>query len=319
MLDELKALLKLALPIVVAQVGMNAMGIVDTMVAGRLGESALAALALGNVVYFGLIVVGAGTLMALDSAVSTAFGAEDPERARAWHAQGVFLALLIAPVLFAAMSAAPALLTAIGYPAEMIDGSREYLATIRWGVPVQLVFVAYRSFVAAVDRARILLVSAVLANLANAALDLWLARGGLGVPPLGVVGIAWSTVMCRAVLLAPLWALVHLAPSMRGFVRPRWRPVAADLNHLLRVGLPAGLQFGAEVGTFGVAALLMGALGEVPLAAHQVALSFAALIFMVPLGLGSAGAVRAGQAVGRRDGPGVRRAGVVAIGTGAVD
>jgi len=317
-LDELKALLRLAAPIVAAQVGMNAMGIVDTLVAGRLGEEALAALALGNVVYFGFIVVGAGTLMSLDSAVSNAFGAGDLPRCRRWHSQGVFLALGLAPILIALMQASTQLLLAIGYPPGLVARSQEYLDILVWGVPFAVLVSAYRSFVSAVDRAKILLVSALLANIANAVLDVWLTRGGLGVPPQGVLGIAWSTVFCRGVLLAPLVWLVHIAPSMKHFGPGLWRPHWPDLRHLLKVGIPAGLQFGAEVGTFGVAALFMGALGDLPLAAHQVALSFVSLIFMVPLGLGAAAAVRAGQAVGRRDGPGVRRAGVVAIGTGAV-
>lgn len=311
---ELRALSALAAPIIIAQVGMNLMGAVDTMVAGRLGDQALAALALGNVVYFGLLVTGAGTLMALDSQVSEAFGAGRLGRAREWHVQGVFLALLITPVLIAAMSVAPAILLGLGYPPDMVAIAADYLGPLRWGVLPALLFACYRSFLSAVGRTRPLLVSAALANLANLGLDLWLSRGGLGIEPLGVLGISWSTAACRLVLLAPLAILVHGAPSMRHFPTPRWRPIASDLRELLRIGLPVGLQFGAEVGTFGLAALLMGALGAVPLAAHQVSLTFASMVFMVPLGLGAAAAVRAGQAVGRRDGPGVRRVGQVAIG-----
>lgn len=315
---ELRSLFKLAYPIVIAQIGMVAMGVVDTLLVGPMGAQPLASLALGNMVYFGLLITGIGLMMSLDAHVSQAYGAGDLARARGGLTQAMWLSALYTPVLFAAMTAAPPVLLALGYDEALTLGMRDYLYPMRWGILPALWFVAHRSFMSAVDVTRPLLISAALANVANYGLDLWLIDGGLGVAPQGVIGVAWSTAFCRVVLLAPLWIIVRHTERFRRFPRGSLAPDWALIRKLVRVGGPVGLQYGAEVMTFGGAALMMGVLGEDPLAAHQVALNVIATLFMVPLGLGAAGSVRTGQAFGAGHFAGVRRAGWTAIGVSFV-
>jgi len=317
-MGELRALLKLAYPIVIAQVGMVSMGVVDTLLVGPMGAGPMAALALGNMMYFGLLITGIGLMMSLDAHASRAYGAGDLAEARRSLTQAMWLAALYTPVLFLAMTATPALLLAAGYDESLTLGMKEYLFPMRWGILPALWFVAHRSFISAVDITWPLLVSAALANVANFGLDLWLIDGGLGVGAMGVTGVAWSTAFCRVVLLAPLWILVRHSKLFARFPKPSLRPDWALIRRLVEVGAPVGLQYGAEVMTFGGAALMMGVLGEDPLAAHQVALNVIATLFMVPLGLGAAGAVRTGQALGSGDLAAVRRAGWTAIGVSFV-
>ena len=315
---ELRALLKLATPIVVAQIGMVSMGVVDTLLVGPLGKAPLASLALGNTIYFGLLISGIGLMMSLDAHVSQAYGRGDLADCSRGLRQGLWRAALYTPLVWAAMTVAPSLLLAAGYDPDITAGMQEYLFPMRWGILPALWFAAHRSFMSAVDVTKPLLLAAGLANAANYGLDVWLIDGGLGVPAFGVTGVAWSTAGCRLVLLAPLWAIVRFRSDFKRFPRAPWAPDWGLMKRLVAVGAPVGLQYGAEVLTFSGAALMMGVLGEVPLAAHQVALNVIAALFMVPLGLGAAGSVRTGQALGAGDLEGVRRAGWTALGTSFV-
>ena len=316
--DELSALIRLAWPIVVAQLGMSLMGFVDTVLVGPMGAEALSALALGNTLYFGLLILGKGTLMSLDAHVSQAYGAGDHAECRRGLIQGIWIVAAIAPPLILAMTWVPDLLIALGYDVEMAELARLYLYPVRWGVPVSLLFTVHRSFLSAVDVTRPLMVSALLANVANIGLDLWFIDGGWFVPALGVEGVAWATAACRLALLLPVAWVAWFRADFRRFVAPSWAPDGALIRRLLSIGLPVGLQYFAEVSAFSGAAILMGVLGPEPLAAHQVALNVTAISFMVPLGLGAAGAVRTGQAIGARDGHALHLAAWTVVGVAVV-
>jgi MATE family multidrug resistance protein len=315
-MSELKALWKLAFPIVISQIGFVSMGLVDTLIVGPMGPEALSAMSLGNTFFFGILIFGLGTIMALDSWVSQAFGANDLEGCSVGLVQGIWLAVGLWPILVLAMMATPTVLRLCGYEPAMIELMEVYLDPLRWGVLPALLFKTYRCALAAVDVTKPLVVAAVLANLANWGLDVWFIEGGLGLPALGVEGVAWATTACRLVLFAPLFITVHWGSRFRHYPRPSLAPDPAVLKTLWRVGLPIGLQYGIEVGCFSGAAVLMGLKGTVPLAAHQVALNVAALLFMVPMGIGAAAAVRTGQAWGAGSLDGVRRAGWAAIHSG---
>ncbi|MEE2828535.1 MAG: MATE family efflux transporter [Myxococcota bacterium] len=321
-MSEFRSLWKLAFPIVISQVGFVFMGLVDTVLVGRMFEgdeasTALSALSLGNTFFFGILIFGLGVIMSLDTWVSQAYGADDLKGCSTGLVQGIWLALGLTPFLVAAMWLVEPLLRAVGYDSDMVDLMEMYLAPLRWGVLPALLFKVYRCSLAAVNVTFPLVVAAVLANLANYILVLWFISGGLGIEALGVEGVAWSTSACRVVLFLPLFACVHFTPRFRHFPRPSLGPSIAVIRRLWVVGLPVGLQYFVEVGCFGGAAVLMGLLGTEALAAHQVALNIAALFFMVPMGVGAAAAVRTGQAYGAEDWSGVGKAGWTAIATAA--
>lgn len=311
--DDLARLLRLAMPVVVVQVGMMAMGLVDTIMVGHVSPAALAAVALGNIYFFACAVFGVGVLMVLDPVVAQAVGAGDhPAVARAFQ-RGLVLALLLSvPVSLAHLAARP-VLTAVQQPAEIVPLASRYALLMIPGIFPFLAFTVFRQTLQALERLRPVVVTILLANLINAALNYMLIFGHFGAPPLGVTGSALATTLSRWImgvgLLAAAWS------SLRPLVVP-WRADAiqpAALFRMLRLGLPIGGQFQLEMGAFGGVALLMGWLGTVAVAGHQVAINLASFTFMVPFGIGAAAAVVVGQAVGRGDQAGVRSAAAAAL------
>ncbi len=316
LLDEARALWTLAWPIVIAQVGVMFMGVVDTVFAGPLGAESMAGLAIGNIGFFGIFVIGAGTLRALDSWVSRAWGAGRLDDCARGLAQSHWLVALMTPPLALLCLAVPWALTAIGYEPGIVEASRAYIVPLVWGLPAALLFAGYRSFLASVNITVPIMAAAVLANALNLGLDWALIDGKLGAPALGVVGISWSTSACKGLMFVMLAGSVWLHPALRALPSVLRRPEPALIRRLIAVGLPVGFTIFAEVGAFGGVGVLMGLKGAVPLAAHQVALNMTALLFMVPLGLSTGAAVRCGQALGAGDPEAVHRAGTAALWNG---
>jgi MATE family multidrug resistance protein len=190
----------------------------------------------------------------------------------------------------------------------VIPVAARYAHALIGGVLPFYLFIVLRQSLQAMGHVRAILTVAVAGNVVNVGLNWVLIFGNLGFPPLGAVGSGWATTGSRWFMLAALlvlgWPL--LVPSLRPL---RSDAIAARaLERLLRVGVPVGAQQFLEFGVFGAAGLLMGLLGAIPLASHQVALQLAALTFMVPLGVAQATSVLVGQSVGRGDAPGARRA-----------
>ncbi len=313
---ELRTTLRLAVPVIAVQVGLMLMGVVDTVMVGRVSAAALAAVALGNIVFYGVAQFGLGLLMALDPVVSQAVGAGDREGAASAVQRGVVLAGLAAGPLALVMWPAEWAFARTGQPADVVPVAGAFVRASVAGVLPYLMFGVLRQALQAMHQTRAIVVAIVAGNAANLVLNLAFVRGRWGAPALGAVGSAWSSTGARwlmaAVLLAAAW------PALGPALRP-WRPGAfraRALAPLARIGAPIGLQQCLEFFAFGLTGLLMGRLGTVPMAGHETALNLAALVFMVPLGVGAAAAVRVGHAVGRGDPPGARRAAAVATAVG---
>src|SRR4051812_18291823 len=258
---ELGPMLRLALPVATIQVGLMTMGVVDTIMVGHISAQALAAVALGNLYFFSLAVFGMGTLMVLDPVVAQAVGAKDiPAVARALQ-RGVLLAVLLTlPTVALLMVAGPMLLFA-RQPAEVIPLAAAYAVRSSPGALPFLLFIVFRQTLQAVGVTVPIVVSIVIANLANAGLNWLLIFGHLGFPALGVVGSAWATSLSRALLALCLCftARRQLAPMLSP-----WRPEVAQLaplGRMLRLGVPIGAQHVLEFGAFALVALMMGWLG----------------------------------------------------------
>ena len=314
---ELRAMVRLAAPVVLVQIGLMAMGVVDTIMVGRVSADALAAAALGNLYFMNVSFFAMGTLMALDPLVSQAIGARDePSVARAMQ-RGLALALGLSVLTSVAlMSAAPVFL-ALRQPPTVVPDAARYVWITIWSVIPFLAFVVLRQTLQAMHRVAPIVVTIVGANLANVVLNWVLIYGKLGSPAMGVAGAAWATTLSRWLMAAGLLALAWRD------VRPSLLPIRRDairvqpILRMFRLGAPIGLQMTLEVGAFGLIGLLMGMLGAVELGAHQIAINLAATTFMVPLGVGAAAAVRVGRAVGARDAAAARRAAKTALVLGA--
>ncbi len=301
-------LVRLALPIVIVQVGLMAMGVVDSIMVGRISAAALAGVALGNGYFYACAIFGLGTLLALDPIVAQAVGARDHAAITRAVQRGLILsAALTVPITLLLITVRPALVL-LGQPADVIPIASGYVWREIPGVLPFLAFTVLRQTLQALGRMRAIVLAIVLANLLNVVLNWALIYGHWGAPALGALGSAWSTTISRFGMTAGLGALAwrrlrpHLAPLRPDTLAP------APLARMVALGAPIGAQMQLEFGVFGAIGLLMGRMGTVPVAAHQIALNLASLTFMVPLGVSAAGAVLVGRAVGRGEADDARRA-----------
>ncbi len=315
--DRLRELLALAVPVVVVQVGTMLLGVVDTLMVGRVSAIDLAGVALGNLYFFACALLGMGVLFALDPVIAQAVGAGDEAQVGSALQRGFVLAVALGVVLSLPMLPAGPVLTLLRQPSEVVPVARGYVLATVLGLIPQFLFVVQQRALQALGRVRPIVVTVALGNLANVLANWVLIFGNLGAPALGGVGSGWTSTIVRwamaALLTALSWPLIgrHLVPARPGALR------LAPLRALLWLGLPIGMQMLLEFGAFAAIGLLMGWLGTVALAGHQIALNLASLTFMVPLGVAQATAVLVGRAVGRADPPGARRAAGAGLAVGA--
>ncbi|MFP2909127.1 MATE family efflux transporter [Pyxidicoccus sp. 3LFB2] len=323
---ELRELSRLAFPIAIAQGGQALMGLVDTIVVGRAGTSALASVGLGNSLFFAVSGFGMGLMMGFDPLLSQAIGARQYARARALLWQGGWMSLFAGVVLATLLLLTPMLLPLAGIGAVEVDGARDYLLWRGPSLPLMLAFLTLRSYLQSTAFTRPLVVSTVAANVLNLFADILLVFGGADlpayfgplrlVPAMGVAGSALATSLCTALQLGIVLLSVRVAGKVEG-ARPTRRPVWADLAQAARVGIPIGLHIAAEIGVFALAGVLAGGLGPASVGAHQIAISFASVTFTVAMGIGNAGSVRVGWAVGAHNTPQARVSGFTAFAGGA--
>jgi MATE family multidrug resistance protein len=308
---ELNALVRLAVPLALAQAGQALMGVVDTAVVGRVSDVAQGAVGLGVGLCMAVSVVGLGVMLAFDPLISQAIGAGQPGRARTIFWQAVWLAVIAGVVLAVPLSISPLLLEPFGVEPEVARGATSY---VFWRIPqvmAFLLFAATRTYLQSVGRTKVIFVAMVIANLANFGLDVLLVFGAGPIPALGVAGSSIATTVATWLqLLVLVWAL---GPAPEGTSR---RVDWSVVRQAMKLGIPIGLQLLAEVGVFVLAGVLAGRLGRAEVAAHQIAITWASFTFCAAVGIGSAAATRVGWAIGAGDGPGARRSGLVAIGAG---
>ena len=210
---ELRELMRLAVPIAIAQAGLALMGVVDTAVVGRLGAAALGAVGLSNGIFFAVAIVGIGTVMGLDPLIAQALGARDSRRARELLWQGAWLALFTSLVLAIPLSFAPRLIDAAGIDPDIIPGAKAFLWARLPGLFPMLLFVALRSYLQAAHRVLPLVVATIIANVCNLLLDILLVFGGAAlpawtgplrlVPAMGPAGSGLATRAARNARAAP--------------------------------------------------------------------------------------------------------------------
>jgi multidrug resistance protein, MATE family len=313
---DLLPTLRLAWPVIVAELGWMLMGVIDTLMVGRVAPEALGAVGLGSILYFTAAIFGMGMLLGLDTFVSQSYGAGNIRECHRWLRDGVHLAVLATVPLMAITFGLVAALPLFGLHPDVLALTAPFVTVEAWGSLPLLLYAAFRRYLQALGVVRPVMLTLVAANLVNAAANWVLIYGNLGMPAMGVTGSAWATNLARLFMAMALLLLIvrHERIHKAGlfdvpFMRVEWD----RLGRLFRLGAPAATQLTAEVGVFGAVAALAGRIDPMALAAHQVALNMASVTFMVPLGLASAGAVRVGHAIGRRSVEGAASAGGAVI------
>jgi MATE family multidrug resistance protein len=311
LLAEVRRIATLALPMMVAQGGLVAMGLVDTLLIGRVSALEMSAVGLGNAIVSLIVVFGVGVAMGIEPLVAQAHGAGEGVRAHRWLAQGTYAALLASAPLALLVAVAGFMLEPFGIEPAIAHQTRLYLWARVPGLVANGVYSAHRSYLSGVGLARPVLMASLIANGVNAVVDAVL----LFVFGLGAVGVGLAT-SASWVLMA--WILVRAARFAAPPGQPRW-PSAdrSELTRVFAIGSPVGLQYAAEVGIFSLASILVARLGPEPLAGHQIALTLASFTFMAAVGLSVASAARVGFFIGREEPARAIRAGRIGIALGA--
>lgn len=312
---ELRAMLHIALPVVASELGWMTMSLVDTMMVGRLGPASLGAVSIGSVLFYTIGMFGAGMLLGLDTLVPQAFGAGRLEDCHRALFQGVYGAVPLGALLMAPIFFIVSLFPRMGLDPVVAVEAVSYAHALLWSTVPLLIFMAFRQYLQGMNHVRPVMLVVLSANLVNGVANWALIFGHWGAPAMGTAGAGWASCaarvyMCLALLGYIVWQARRDATGLfdadRSLDWPR-------LRRLARLGFPAAVQRVLEIGVFAAATFLVGRLGAIPLAAHQVALQAASITFMVPLGISTAAAVRVGQAIGRADYPGARRSGLAAL------
>jgi MATE family multidrug resistance protein len=318
---EFRPTLRLAIPLVLAELGWMSMAVVDTMMVGRLPNSAVAisAVSLGGILVHTLAFFGGGLLVGLDTLVSQAFGAGQREDCHRSLVQGIYLSLALTPLLMAPVWFFDPLLRHARIAPDILALAVPYSKAMAWGTLPLLLYFGVRRCMQSMNMVRPIAFALITANIINAVGNWLLIYGKLGAPAMGAVGSGWSTAWARIYLAAVLvgYLLWYDRKHRTRLLRTPIQPDLRRIRRLLALGFPAAMQISLEIGVFALVTALIGRLGAVALASHQIALNTVSLTYMVPLGVSSAAAVRVGQAIGRKDSLGARDAGGSAIFYGA--
>jgi len=315
LLKELRPTLALAFPIVIGQVSQMLMGITDSVMIGRVGKVPLAASAFAHGLWVIGFIIGIGLLMSVSVLVARAHGAGRRRECGEYLRHGMAVALGVGALGALAMGALTPWLDRFGQPAEVVAAVNPYYLLMAVSLVPTMVFQVLRQFSESVGHPwapmGILLGGVAL----NVFLNWLLIYGHWGCPALGLEGAGWATLISRSISAAVLWWWLGRKPDVRCEWPGRWRGTLSwpRLREMAGIGVPAAGQLLFEAGAFVSAALMMGWLGTVALAAHQVAISCASFTFMFPLGLALATSIRVGRAVGEG-----RREALRAIGFGSL-
>ena len=319
---EFMPMLKIAVPVVMAELGWMTMGVVDTVMVGRLGPEAISAAGVGNSMHIAFAIFGMAVMLGLDTLVSQAYGARDIRDCHRWFFDGLTLAAMLAVPIMTLLLLLWFAIPSLGFHGDVRPLLETYFGILLLSTPFLLAYAVCRRYLQAMHAVTPVMFALVTANVINAAGNYVMVYGHFGMPALGVAGSAWATVISRIYMLATLlfavWWIDRKRTREAGIdAHGLWHVdrafSAARLRRLLALGLPAASQMGAEVGVFALATAMSGTLDPISSAAHQITLNMAGVAFMIPLGLGSAGAVRVGHAVGAGDRPRASAAGWTAI------
>ncbi len=317
--QDVRAVLRLAIPVALGELGWMAMTTVDTIMVGTLGPAAIGAIGIGSSAFYSFAIFGTGLLLGLDTLVSQAYGAGNREDCHRSLTQGIYLAAAMTVPLMTLFALMPPMFRSLGIVEPVGTLAGKFINTLSLSTPPLLLYAALRRYLQAMGHVRPVMFVLVTANLINWFFNWLLIQGNWGFPALGVVGSALSTCFARLYMAGGLAAFIWwfergVEPGFRNLIQP---PDRRRLNRLLQLGFPAATQILLEVAAFGAAAVLAGRLTPIALAAHQIAINCASLTFMVPLGIASAAAVSVGHAIGGQERARARRNGFIAIGLGS--
>ncbi|NWG27694.1 MAG: MATE family efflux transporter [Ignavibacteriaceae bacterium] len=310
---------QLAYPVIIGQLGIIMMGVVDSLMVGKLGAAPLAAASLGNGMAFIIMIIGIGVSYAVTPLVAIAVGAGKMEDCGVYFRQSLLVnsvsSIIIAIIIYFVAD----LVHYLDQPEDVQIQATSYMKIIGLSAVPMLIFQSYKQFIEGLSVMRPAMIITLIANLVNAFANWLLIFGNLGFPALELDGAGWATFASRIFMALALMGFVMNNKFFKKYdVSFHYKSINWPvIKKLLSLGLPSGFQYFFEVGAFAFAVVMVGWLGTAQLAAHQIALNLASISFMAVLGISVAGSIRVGNAVGMRDITETRRAGFTASLLGA--
>jgi MATE family multidrug resistance protein len=321
-LDESRETLKLAFPLIFTQVAQMLIMTTDVIMLGRVGQSALAASALGITVFFFCWLFGAGPAAAVAPMIAHILGADpgDHDEVRKVVRMGLWAVAFVSLPLVVFLLFTSQVLSLLGQEPDLARNAGRFTIALCLGLPFSLFFQVLRNFSTALKKPVLPLAVMVGGIAFNLVGDYALIFGHFGAPKLGLIGAGIASAASYFFQFAALLALVFATPKLRAFrlfrdfLRVEWD----KLSEVFRLGMPIGATMMFEAMLFNTATLIMGTFGAATVAAHQIAMNVPSNTFMWPLGIAMAATIRVGLAAGAGDREGVRRAGYTALGMATV-
>lgn len=297
---ELLTTLALAAPIMAGHVGQMLMGLVDTVMIGRVGVADLAAAAFANNLFHIVLVFGLGLLTSISVMAANAHGAGEAREVGRVLRRGLHLALLASVVMAGLFLLLFPFFGYFGQESVVVEKGRPYLGFLLASLPFAFAQMAFKNFSEAISSPWPAFWTSFLAIGANVWLNWLLIFGNWGFPALGLNGAGLATFLARFLALVMLFGWLAAVPRFRAYFPRRWKALSTfgELWLMIRLGFPIALQILCEVLIFSVTAIVIGILGVEALAAHQIAITCSATTFMMPLGLAMALTIRVSQVLG---------------------
>ena len=316
---EIKQFFQLAIPLASAQVAQSLTGFFDTIMMGRLGAQTLAGGGLASLVFFALVNIIAGIVMAVSPLIAEAYGAENKKRIEDLIRQGLWLSLLLSIPITIAIAHFDIIMLRLGQPKAIIVFANTYLDIILWAFFPAVGFAMLRGVMSGLSHARPVMYIVVSGTLFNVTGNYVLGFGKFGFPRLELAGLAIASTITLWGMFFTLLIYFLKHPQLKYQILQQLHRIKPKIIwQLSKIGFPIGIFIGLEIGLFTVVTFLMGTLGTQVLAAHQIVFQTIIVMFMIPLGMSYAATVRVGQWLGQKNFQGIKQAGYLSIGAGLV-
>lgn len=317
--EEIFKTIKLAYPVIIGQLGIVMMGVVDSIMVGRLGSVPLAAASLGNSLIFIILIIGIGSSSVVTPLVAILVGGKRFSECGVYFRQSLLVNMLLSLVMIGIILISVNFIYLLNQPDEVIELTIIYMSIVGLSALPLMFYQTYKHFIEGFSIMKPAMIIALLANIINAFANWVLIFGELGFPKLGLAGAAWATFASRVFMALVIMFYVMRNEKFKQYdVTFHFRSINFPvIKKILRLGLPSGFQYFFEVGAFSFAVVMIGWIGTNELAAHQIAINLASISFMGVLGISQAASIRVGNAMGEQSVSKIRKAGFTAIVLGA--
>ena len=317
---EIVNTLTLAYPVIIGQLGLIMMGVVDSIMVGRLGAVPLAAASLGNSLIFLILIIGIGSSIVISPLVAISVGAKKFSECGVYFRQSLLVNIMLSFVMILIIIIGINFISYLNQPSEVAELAIIYIVIVGFSAIPLMIYQTYKQFIEGLSVMKPAMIITLAANLINAFANWILIFGNLGFPKLGLAGAAWATFLSRGFMAILMMLYVMKNKRFNQYdVTFHFKGINFPvIKKILRLGLPSGFQYFFEVGAFSFAVIMIGWIGADELAAHQIAINLASISFMAILGISQAASIRVGNALGEKDIAKIRKVGFTAITLGAV-